>query len=146
MSSSALSVNFVFLKRFDPRLVRLGTLAERYFKDAPCTCLIKLRQYGELLAQLTAAKAGLYEDAQEHQVELLRRLRDRHIVQGEVYQLFQELRVYGNRATHDMVGDHRTALENLKYARVLGLWFYRAFTGDRNFKAGPFIQLPRGGD
>ena len=139
MSSSALSGNFVFLKRFDPQLVRLGTLAERYFKDDPCTCLIKLRQYGELLAQLTAAKAGLYEDAQENQVDLLRRLRDRRVVQGEVYQLFQELRVHGNRATHDMVGDHRTALENLKYARALGLWFYRAFTGDKTFKAGPFI-------
>jgi type I restriction enzyme, R subunit len=139
MSGSAISTNFVFLKRFDSQLVRLGTLAERYFKDDPCTCLIKLRQYGELLAQLTAANAGLYEDAQENQVDLLRRLRDRRVVQGEVYQLFQELRVHGNRATHDLVGDHRTALENLKYARALGLWFYRAFTGDKAFKAGPFI-------
>jgi len=58
MSSPALAANLVFLKRFDPQLVRLGTLAERYFKDDPCTCLIKLRQYGELLAQLTAAFVG----------------------------------------------------------------------------------------
>jgi type I restriction enzyme R subunit len=34
----------------DPQLVRLGGLAERYFKDDPNTCLIKLRQFGEVLA------------------------------------------------------------------------------------------------
>lgn len=75
MSSLALSANYLFLKQFAPQLVRLGTLTERYCKDEPCTCLIKLRQYGELLAQLTVAKAGLYEDAQENQVDLLRRAR-----------------------------------------------------------------------
>lgn len=50
--------NFTFLAAHDPQLVRLGSLAERYFKDDPGTCLIKLRQFGELLAQLTAAIAG----------------------------------------------------------------------------------------
>jgi hypothetical protein len=70
MSNSALSPNFVFLTRHEPQLVRLGTLAERYFKDDPCTCLIKLRQFGELLAQLTAANAGLYRDERESQLEL----------------------------------------------------------------------------
>jgi hypothetical protein len=33
--------------------------AERYFHDDPNTCLIKLRQFAELLAQLIAAKTGL---------------------------------------------------------------------------------------
>jgi type I restriction enzyme R subunit len=53
------SANFDFLGKHDAQLVRLGVLAERYFKDDPNTCLIKLRQFGEVLAQLTAAKAGL---------------------------------------------------------------------------------------
>jgi type I restriction enzyme R subunit len=53
------SANFDFLGTQDAQLVRLGALAERYFKDDPNTCLIKLRQFGEALAQLTAAKAGL---------------------------------------------------------------------------------------
>jgi type I restriction enzyme, R subunit len=142
MTGVALSPNFVFLRQHEPQLVRLGTWAERYFKDDPCTCLIKLRQFGELLAQMAAANAGLYLNDQESQVDLLRRLRDRGVVIGEVYQLFQELRVKGNTATHDMVGDHRTALSNLKYARSLGIWFHRSFGGDRNFKAGPFVPPP----
>ena len=52
-----LSANFDFLAKHDPQLVRLGGLAERYFKDDPSTSLIKLRQFGELLAQLTAARS-----------------------------------------------------------------------------------------
>jgi type I restriction enzyme R subunit len=39
-----LSANFDFLGTQDAQLVRLGALAERYFKDDPNTCLIKLRQ------------------------------------------------------------------------------------------------------
>jgi type I restriction enzyme R subunit len=53
------SANFGFLKADSPQLVRLGALAEHYFQDDPNTCLIKLRQFGELLAQTTAASAGL---------------------------------------------------------------------------------------
>lgn len=141
MSNTALSPNFVFLKRHEPQLVRLGTLAERYFKEDPCTCLIKLRQFGELLAQLTAANAGLYRDERESQLDLLLRLRDRGIVRGEVYEVFNEIRVVGNRATHDRVGTHRAALDTLKFARKLGIWFHRTF-GDHNFRPGPFVPPP----
>ena len=49
------SANFAFLAQHDVQLVRLGALAERYFRDDPNTCLIKLRQFGEVLAQLVAA-------------------------------------------------------------------------------------------
>jgi type I restriction enzyme R subunit len=141
MSNSALSPNFVFLKHHEPQLVRLGTLAEHYFSDDPNTCLIKLRQFTELLAQLTAANAGLYRDDRESQLELLRRLRDRGIVRGEVYEVFNAVRREGNRATHEMVGNHRTALDTLKFARKLGTWFHRAFQ-DSSFRPGPFIPPP----
>lgn len=142
MPGPALSPNFDFLHRHEPRLVQLGTLAERYFKDDPCTCLIKLRQFAELLAQLTAARAGLYEDDRESQRDLLRRLRDRNLVVGEVYAAFDQIRIEGNRATHDMVGTHRTALATLRYARRLGIWFHRNWGGDRSFKPGPFVPPP----
>jgi type I restriction enzyme, R subunit len=78
------SANFSFLAVYDAQLVRLGALAERYFKEDPATCLIKLRQYGETLAQLVAAKAGLYRDAQEPQADLLRRLKFDRVITPEV--------------------------------------------------------------
>lgn len=138
----AASLNFSFLAVHDPQLVRLGALAERYFTDDPNTCLIKLRQYGELLAQLTAAQIGLYTSPDEKQVDLLRRLRDRGVLKGDVDRLFHELRKMGNEATHSFAGSQRTALSGLKYARFLGIWFHKVFTGDRTFDPGPFIPPP----
>ncbi len=115
------SLNFTFLDAHDSQLVRLGALAEQYFTSDPNTCLIKLRQFGELLAQLAAAEVGLYDPGDERQIDLLRRLRDKGLLKGEVDRLFHELRRAGNEATHTHFGDHRTALSSLKYARLLGI-------------------------
>jgi type I restriction enzyme R subunit len=116
-------------------------LAERYFKEDPSTCLIKLRQFGELLAQLTAANAGFLASAEEPQADLLRRLKFERIIPREVGELFHQLRVAGNRATHSHTGDHAEALSTLKIARQLGIWFQRTFT-DARFSAGPFVPPP----
>jgi len=66
------SANFEFLRSHDVQLVRLGALAERYFQDDPNTYLIKLRQFAEMLAQLTAAKTGLFISPEEAQADLTR--------------------------------------------------------------------------
>jgi type I restriction enzyme R subunit len=100
----ATSGNFDFLKVHDPQLLRLGALAERYFHDDPNTCLFKLRQFGELLAQLVAAKSGLYRDEAESQSDLLRRLRFERVVPQEVADLFHGLRTLGNTAAHGNSG------------------------------------------
>ncbi len=47
--------NFAHLEQHDEQLLRLGMLAEKYFAEDPNTCLLKLRQLSELLAQLVAA-------------------------------------------------------------------------------------------
>lgn len=133
------SPNFAFLKVHDLQLVRLGSQAEQYFRDDPNTCLIKLRQFGELLAQLVAASAGLYNDPGESQIDLLRRLDSRGAVSGEALDLFHQLRKAGNVATHSLAGEHRTALSNLKYARLIGVWFHRSYGRKPDFKPGPFI-------
>ncbi|MEB3885213.1 DUF4145 domain-containing protein [Lyngbya sp. CCY1209] len=136
------SPNFAFLQEHDPQLVRLATVAESYFNEDPVTCLMKLRQFGELLAQLTAANVGLYADPSESQLVLLRRLAENHLISGDVKRLFHELRKAGNDATHHLAGDHRTALSHLKYARELGIWFHRTFAQSKHFKAGAFIPPP----
>ena len=46
------SLNFGFLASHDERLVMLGALAERYFRDDPSTAIVKLCQFTELLAKL----------------------------------------------------------------------------------------------
>ena len=89
----AISANFDFLAPHDAQLVRLGALAERYFQEDPNTCLIKLRQFGEVLAQLTAAKSGLLASPEEPQADLLRRLKFERVVPREVGDLFHQLRI-----------------------------------------------------
>jgi type I restriction enzyme R subunit len=69
------SANFGFLRQHDPQIVKLAALAEQFFHSDSNTCIIKLRQYAERLAKLIAANTGLYQSADEAQVELLKRLK-----------------------------------------------------------------------
>ena len=135
------SANFGFLARYDGGLGATAAQAERYFSDDPVTCLMKLRQFGELLAQQVAARAGVFADTDEGQAELLGRLKRETAYPRDVIDLFHDLRRVGNDAVHQNRGDHATALAGLKVARQLAVWFHRSF-GDQAFRAGPF-QPPR---
>lgn len=105
-----LKTNFAHLQEHDEQLPRLGMLAEKYFPDDPNTSLIKQRQFAELLAQLVAARVGLYAAPDEKQYDLLRRLQDQGILPSEIAQLFGEVQRSGNEANHALSGDHGTAL------------------------------------
>lgn len=146
MTQQPKSENFGFLQQHEAQLVRLSALAEQYFGDDPNTCLIKLRQFAEVLAQLTAAKSGLFTSEVEPQSELLRRLRLERVLPREPADLFHQLRISGNRATHGHSSDHAEALSALKIARQLGVWFHRTFSAPE-FAPGPFVppREPRTG-
>ncbi|MDB9494664.1 type I restriction-modification system endonuclease [Spirulina major CS-329] len=136
------SLNFQFLRKTHPTLERIGAVAEQMFASDPVTCLMKLRQFGERLAQTIAARVGLYDDADDNHLRLLNRLDHESILPQDAIDLFHQLRIHGNRATHQHQGDHRTALANLKYARQLAIAFQRAYNGQPKFKAGAFIPPP----
>lgn len=129
--------NFDFLVSHDAQLVLLGILAEKFFSDDPSTSLIKLRQFAEVLAKLTAARLGILQDPAISQHDLLGYLSGNSVVTREVLTLFHEIRKTGNKATHDMEGDYRSALHHMKLARELGVWFHRTFEAP-DFKPGPF--------
>ena len=137
MAGSMQQSNFTHLRAHDEQLVRLGLLAERYFAEDPNTCLLKLRQLTELLAQLVASNVGLFTSPEEKQVDLLGRLQDQGIVPREVGGLFTEVRKSGNDANHRLAGDHRTALLGLRLTWQLSVWFHRTFN-DPAFKSGAF--------
>lgn len=136
------SPNFGFLAPHAVQLVTLGAMAERYFRGDPNTALIKLRQFGETLAQCVAAKVGGYRDMGENQIDLLRRLEDRGAIPREPARLFHELRRIGNKASHDGYADHGAALSTLKVAWQLGVWFHRSYGGDRDFQPKAFAPPP----
>lgn len=130
--------NFLHLTPIDANLARLGVAAERYFAEDPNTCLLKLRQFAELIAQLTSAKLGIYQSGEDNQATLLGRLKASGYLPRETADLFHLIRKIGNQANHQLAGDHRIALDALKVATQLGLWFQRTFA-DTKFRGGAFI-------
>lgn len=134
--------NFAFLGVYDKRLVTLGGLAERYFRDDPSTAIVKLRQFAELTAKIIAARHGAYRDERETFEETLRRLAYDRIIPREVADIFHALRKFGNVAVHEAKGSHDNALTALKFARSLGVWFHRTYGWQPNFNPGAFVPPP----
>ena len=103
-TEDATSPNFGFLAKRYPELEQIAARSERYFSDDPIVSLITLRQFGEALAQLVAARSGLYTDPKERQRDLLRRLRVDGRYPSNVLGLFDLLRKDGNAAAHHHTG------------------------------------------
>lgn len=134
------SANFGFLAEHDELFVQLAAAAERAFASDPNTTLIKLRQLGEALAQHLAVRSGLDFDEQTSQSDLLYRINRELRLDPQVRELFHVLRVEGNKATHQFRTQHKEAMNGLKVARELAIWFHRSFgTTGTHFKPGPFV-------
>lgn len=137
------STNFSFLAEHDPLFVELAEAAERTFSSDPNTTLIKLRQFGEALAQHLAALSGVEFDEQTSQSDLLYRLNRELRLEPQVRELFHTLRIEGNKATHQFRTRHKEAMDGLKLARELAIWFHRSFgKAGAAFKPGPFVPPP----
>jgi hypothetical protein len=94
VTATSSRLNFGFLARYDPALLTVAVRAEQYFSADPVTCLMKLRQFGELVAQQVAAHGRLCSRstasatmrrkfchlcrAEEMTLEVIGRLLDRH--------------------------------------------------------------------
>ena len=134
------SANFGFLAEHDELFVQLAAAAERAFASDPNSTLIKLRQLGEALAQHLAARSGLDLDEQASQSDLLYRINRELRLDPQVRELFHILRIEGNKATHQFRTQHREAMDGLKVARELAIWFHRSFgTAGTRFNPGPFV-------
>ncbi|GIU46471.1 type I restriction-modification system endonuclease [Shewanella algidipiscicola] len=135
------STNFSFLSSYDPIFLDLAYSAERAFTSDPNTTLIKLRQLGEAMAQDIAARCGIEFDDKTTQADLLYKIHRELNLEPVVRQLFHSLRIEGNKATHQFRTQHKEALEGLKLARSLAIWFHHAFGELKSpFKAGPFVS------
>ena len=58
MQADPAQSNFRFLAQHSPQLLELAFRAEYYFSSDPNTALMKLRQFGEALAQYLARWPG----------------------------------------------------------------------------------------
>ena len=135
------SSNFAFLSVHDEQLVRYGEEAERYLRSSANTCLLKLRQFAELLGQLTAANTGRYLEWDEPFVQLLKRLFEDGVLPPREADIFHSLRKAGNDANHSHDGreDIHQSRKALEDARELGIWFHRMFGQDPGFQPQPVV-------
>lgn len=137
----AANSNFSFLQEHDPVFLQLASTAEQIFASDPNTTLIKLRQLGEAMAQDLASRAGIEFDATTKQTDLLYKLSRDIQLDQKIRNLFHTLRTEGNKATHQFRTQHREALDGLRVARALAIWYHQSFgkQGDR-FSPGHFVN------
>lgn len=132
------SANFYFLRKHVQPLANLGALAERYFAEDPNTSILKIRQYGELLAQEVAARVGVYSGPTVTQVELLQNLQRTRFVSRQIADVLHSIRKLGNHAAHSFDASHGDALHALRMAREAGRWYVKSFH-NRQLQVGPFV-------
>ena len=83
---------------------------------------------------------GVSFDDRTKQVDLINVLRRELQFELVVDKLFHTLRIEGNIATHQFRAAHKEALEGLRAAYALAIWFHRTFGEDAaSFKPGKFI-------
>ncbi len=134
------SPNFQFLAELDQALVHQAAMAEHYCLSDPTASLAKLRLFGELLAKNIAARIGLYTEPHHEQSQILKDLKYQDILDQKLADMFHSIRIAGNAAVHEGRGTVRDALQNLRFAYQLAVYFFRVFK-NKKYKAGPF-QVP----
>lgn len=137
------SSNFSFLQPQNEQLARLASLAEYFLHIDTNTCLVKIRQFGELLAKQVALKVGISVKNNEEQFSVLRKLENSGLFQnqtGDLYNKLHRIRIEGNNATHINYDqpDYQTALRHLQYAWELSVWYYCSFY-DEGFDFQKFL-------
>ena len=131
------SPNFDFLENFDRSLFNQALLAEKHCLTDPAYALTKLRLFAELLAQNIASRANVRFDERTTQNDLLKELTWQNILDQRIAFLFHSIKNAGNRAVHEGIGTVNDTLVCLRYAYMLGVWFYKSFN-DKLFKPEPF--------
>lgn len=131
--------NFSFLENDNPKLAEIIHWAEVYLQEDPNTCLFKIGQFGELLAQTIADKGQVKIIKNEEQYELLKRLKTGHLINEDINDLFHDIRKTRNDAAHNFNNDYNIALTNLKYAHQLAIWYYKKFVNPYFIHTTPFI-------
>lgn len=125
--------NFGFLNPEWPTLVNIGEFAEKnLFKD-PNTTLIKLRLLMENIARLIVKEEGLKEPNAFTQVDRIKLLRREGLLEKEIEQIFNSIRIVGNKASHDGYNSLEDAKVYLSMAHKAAAWFKEVYGSDLSF-------------
>lgn len=125
--------NFKFLEKQWPDLANLGYQSEAYFHTDSNASMIKTRMFGEKLIDYILASFNMEVDKFATQDDKIKLLRTTNINKS-VPDLFDTIRRYGNKATHEGYTSKNDALECLVSIYKISTWFYMKITKDESIK------------
>ena len=135
------SLNFTMLNSKWPELANLGALAEQYVHTDPESCLVKLRNYLELIVRWLYRTERLQHGYRASIHDLITDDTFQSIIPRQVTMKMDAIRIHGNRAAH---GD-KIKLEDaqwlVKEAHIMGAWMYLKYAGG-HADDFPKFQLP----
>ncbi len=136
--------NFEFLKDVEPHvLYRIAYLAEMYLYTDPNGCLMKLRQFAEVMVNEIFQIEHIalpYDNNQANRISVLKR---EGIIEHQLGSILNQLRQRGNEAAHAGFDSVSSAKTNLQIAYKLAQWYalsYGEGTGGHTF------VMPQEGD
>jgi type I restriction enzyme, R subunit len=128
--------NFAFLEKDWEVLARVGEVAERNVYQNPNLSMSELRKFAETITKYILAKEEIREERGTTQEDRLKILFYDQTIPKEIYDLFNAIRIKGNKATHDLsYGAVAEAKILLHMSFRIAAWFMEVY-GDWN------VQIP----
>lgn len=138
------SDNFVPLKSRWPELYQHASLAERYVFADPHTAAIKLRCFAEVLVGVLYRDLRLPSEPTDGFFEKLKYPAFQDVVGYIVLQKLHALRMIGNKAAHGGFIDASVSFSLIEDAYLIGLWFYKTYSGESADSYPPFTEPVEG--
>lgn len=136
--------NFEFLKDVEPHvLYRIAYLAETYLYTDPNGCLMKLRQFAEVMVNEIFQIEHIVLPHDNNQANRISVLKREGIIEHQLGSILNQLRQRGNEAAHAGFDSVSSAKTNLQMAYKLAQWYalsYGEGTGGHTF------VMPQEGD
>ena len=136
--------NFEFLKDVEPHvLYRIAYLAETYLYTDPNGCLMKLRQFAEVMVNEVFQIEHIVLPHDNNQANRISVLKREGIIEHQLGSILNQLRQRGNEAAHAGFDSVSSAKTNLQMAYKLAQWYalsYGEGTGGHTF------VMPQEGD
>lgn len=131
--------NFSFLHEKFPELAELGTLAERYLRSDPQSCIMKAGLLCEGMIRVMFALDDITEPMQCDAVERINILQRREVLPPDVAAAFHLIRKARNKAAHEGLKlPEAKTLALLQIAHSLSVWFFQTY-GDESFRRQAFV-------
>ncbi|MFK0572844.1 DUF4145 domain-containing protein [Endozoicomonas sp.] len=135
------SLNFEMLRSHWPELANLGVKAEEFVHTDPDVCLVKLRNYLELIVRWLYRQERLPEGYRSSLYDLIKADTFQSTIPEAILMKMDALRIHGNRAAHGDPIKPTDAQWLLKEAFIIGAWIYLRY-GNGHADDMDKFQLP----